>query len=224
MQQAISVLWYRDNQTPGILVTPGEIAKAIRDAGLGNPNSTQLGRSMIGSKHAVKSGAKLRLKPTSREIVRNWLQPILGPTVASVDNDNGYLPMAVWAGTRGYIEKIAKQVNGCYQHGYFDAASVLVRRLIETLLIECYEHLNIESKIRKTDGNYPMLSDIITGAVDNLHLSLGRETKNVLKEIKTTGDRAAHNRRYNAVKADLDKMQSGVRLAVDELLHLAGFK
>jgi hypothetical protein len=66
-----------------------------------------------------------------------------------------------------------------------------------------------------------MLSGISADAIDKGALSLGRETKSVLRELKAIGDRAAHNRRYNAVRADLEKIRLGVRLIVDELIQLA---
>ncbi len=223
-KQAIAILWFLDQKAQGAGASSGELARHIRESGLGNPNSTLLGQAIQKTKQALKTGRKFKLKPTEREPVSRWVSTICKPEPAPVDQETGYLPKAVWENTRSYIEKIAIQVNGCYEHRYFDGASVLVRRLVETLLIECYEHLKIEHKIKKADGNYPMLSEIIIGAVDNHHLSLGRETKSVLKEIKTVGDRSAHNRRYNAVKADLQKLQSGVRLVVDELLHLATLK
>jgi hypothetical protein len=50
-----------------------------------------------------------------------------------------------------------------------------------------------------------MLSGIVADAVDKSGLSLGRETKSVLRELKAIGDRSAHN----------------IRLVVDELIQLA---
>ena len=52
-------------------------------------------------------------------------------------------------------------------------------------------------------------------------LHLGRDAQKALSDVKELGDRSAHNRRYNAVKADLEKIQSGVRVAVDEMIALA---
>jgi hypothetical protein len=69
-----------------------------------------------------------------------------------------------------------------------------------------------------------MLSGIISDAIDKKGLSLGRETMKVLRELKTLGDRAAHNRRYNAVKADIENLRIGVRLLVDELVQLSQIK
>ncbi len=43
------------------------------------------------------------------------------------------IPMSVVRGTRGYIEKVANQINGCYEKGWYDACAVMIRRLVETL-------------------------------------------------------------------------------------------
>ena len=76
-----------------------------------------------------------------------------GTGAAQTDHDNGFLPEAVWIGTRSYIEKIAKQINGCYEFEFFDGAAVIARRIVETLLIECYEHLQIADRIKKQTEN-----------------------------------------------------------------------
>ncbi len=68
-----------------------------------------------------------------------------------------------------------------------DGASVLLRRLVETLLIECYEYEKTQSRIVDSNDNYFMLSGIIADAVDKRGLSLGRETKTILRELKAIG-------------------------------------
>ena len=60
----------------------------------------------------------------------------------------GYIPDGVWIGTRGYIEAVCKQLNGCFHAGFYDAAAVMLRRLLETLIIETYEQLKREAEIK----------------------------------------------------------------------------
>lgn len=221
--QGVAILWFIDRSQPGYIATPGEIAKAIKDSGLGNPNSTLLGTAMARRKYVHFFGGILKIKPVFREELNTKFGSLVETDPPAVDQDHGYLPKAVWQCDRNYINKIAEEINGCYEYQFYNGASVLIRRLVETLLIECYEKLGIEDKI-KHGTNYFMLGDIIKRAVDRGELTLGRETKDALKDTKTLGDRSAHNRRYIATKADLDKSQSGIRVAVDDLLHLAGLK
>ncbi|MBE9169933.1 hypothetical protein IQ238_21225 [Pleurocapsales cyanobacterium LEGE 06147] len=220
-QRALAILWFHDYETMGVYMKASALACIIYKAGLGNPNPKQLKEAIAKTKLVLKSDPGFKLKPTERDTIRSWLVPIFEGVAADVDLEHGYLPEAIWKNTRGYIEKIAFQVNGCFQYGFYDGASVLLRRLVETLIIECYKHDKTQVRIADSDGNYFMLSRIIADAVDQSGLLLGRETKSVLRELKAIGDRAAHNRQYNTVRADLEKIRLGVRLVVDELIQLA---
>ena len=59
------------------------------------------------------------------------------------------LPFSVVRNTRGYIERIANQVNGTYENGWYDACTVMIRRLLETLIIEAFEHPRYRGKDQK---------------------------------------------------------------------------
>jgi hypothetical protein len=169
------------------------------------------------------SGKRLKLKPVSRRVVREMVASIIEPEKPQADQEKGYLPKAVWQNARKYIQTIAEEINGCYEFGFHNAASVLLRRLLETLLIECFEHKNIADRIKKND-NYMMLGDIIKIAVKDANLSLARGTKDFLEDGKFFGDMSAHARRFAAVEADLNKIHNAARGAVDDLLHLSGMK
>ena len=221
VQKALALLWFHDEATPNAEMTAGELARLIHQSGLGNPHSTKLTQALKTSGFLLQRGAKFSLKALSRGKIREMLLPILGPAEPEINQQLGYLPEQVWTETRGYIEKIAIQLNGCFQFGFFDAASVLIRRLIETLIIEAYEALRRESEIRDGNGNYLMLKGLIDAAVGHIPLGLGRDAALALRAVKELGDRSAHNRRFLAVKADLEKIQSGVRVTVDELIGIA---
>lgn len=224
VDQALSILWFHDEQTPNIVMGTGELSKIIHEAGLGNPHSTRLGEAIRKSGKVISFAAGFRLKTLARAQIQEWLHPILGANKPSIDQELGFLPRGVWEKTRGYIEKVCAQLNGCFQFEFYDAASVLVRRLIETLIIECYEHLKREAEIKGGDGNYQMLKDLVNKATGANGLTLGRDAQRALKDVKELGDRSAHNRRYNAIRADLVKVQSGVRVAVDEMVNLASLR
>lgn len=222
--KALALLWFHDEKAPNVVMSAGQISKIIYEAGIGNPNSTQLGERLRKSGMLVSSAKVFRLKELSRSRIRSWLEPILGDVQPTVDQELGFVPRDVWAGTRGYIEKVCLQLNGCFQFQFYDAASVMVRRLVETLTIECYEHLHRENEIKGTDSNYLMLRDLVNRATGVTGLPLGRDAKKALTDVKELGDRSAHNRRYNAVRADLEKVQSGVRAAIDEMINLAALR
>jgi len=125
-------------------MSAGQLGKIIHDSGLGNPHSTKLGEAMKATGKVIPTSAGYRLKVLARTEIRGWLESILGEKKPEVDQDLGYLSRELWKDTRGYIEKVCEQMNGCYQFGFFDAASVIMRRLVETLIIEAYEKLQRE--------------------------------------------------------------------------------
>jgi len=56
--------------------------------------------------------------------------------------------------TRSYIERIVHQINGSYHRGWYDASAVMIRRLIETLIIEVFEARGIAHKIKDSRGDF----------------------------------------------------------------------
>lgn len=224
IDQALAILLFLDRGKIGVVISSGELAKTIYKSGLGNPHSTRLAASLKQSGKVLCSTQGFALKDIARSNLTTLYSSILAPDLPSVDQDNGYLPKAVWHPTRGFIHKVCEQLNGCYHFGYYDGTNVLIRRLIETLIIECYTALKRETEIRGTDGNTLMLRDLVNVVLNKSPLNLGRDAKKALPEIKELGDRSAHAPRFNAVKADLDKIQSGLRLLVDELIHIWGVR
>ena len=135
------------------------------------------------------------------------------------------LPQAMVRGTRGYIEKVVNQINGCYEKGWFDGCAVMMRRLVETLIIECFEEHKIAHKIKNpVTGDYVYLSDLIDAMVKETTWSLGRNTKQGLPRLKSIGDQSAHSRRFNAFREDIDKRSDDFRTVCQELLYIAKLK
>lgn len=70
------------------------------------------------------------------------------PSEGTKPTNEFILPHGIVRGTRGYVERVVFQINGCYEKGWFDGCAVMMRRLIETLIIECFEKYGIASKIK----------------------------------------------------------------------------
>jgi hypothetical protein len=100
----------------------------------------------------------------------------------------------------------------------------MLRRLAETLIIEAYETLGREKEIKDQDDNFLMLGALVDRSCGANGVGLGREAKVALKEIKEQGDRSAHNRRVNAVRPELERIRSGARTAIEELINIARLK
>lgn len=148
----------------------------------------------------------------------------LPPSEGTRPKSEMVLPHSLVKGTRGYIERIAYQVNGCYEYGWYDACAVMMRRMMETLIIEVFEHHNISAQIKNPGGDFFYLSDLISATISQTVWNLGRNTKQALPRMKTLGDQSAHSRRFVAHREDIDKLQADFRVVVQELLFLAKLK
>ena len=153
--------------------------------------------------------------------VRHELGP---PDEGLVLATQSIVPRSLVRNTRGYIEKVTNQANGCYENGWYDACAVLVRRLIETLIIEAYEKHSISSKIKNPNGDFYYLRDLIGHCLGESVWNLSRNCKQALPKLKDIGDKSAHSRRYTAQRGDIDPLLADIRLVVQEFLYLAGLK
>jgi len=134
------------------------------------------------------------------------------------------LAKSLVSGTRGYIESVVNQINSTYENACYDACAVMIRRLIETLIIEAFEQHKIADKIKTPAGDFFYLSDLITQILNEKSWNIGRNAKQALPKLKSVGDLSAHSRRHIAHRSDIDKIMSDLRTAVQELIYLANLK
>jgi hypothetical protein len=127
----------------------------------------------------------------------------------------------IFSGTRGYIEKIAIQASRCYKNELYDGCFVLIRRLIETLIIEAFERYGLQAKIKGKDGHYFFLSQLVGCLRDEGGWNLSRNAMECLPKLKKLGDASAHNRRFLAKKSDIDKLD--LRMLIEELINLIDY-
>lgn len=222
-EKALAILWYFDRDQADVTKTSGQLTKVLDDHHIGTPNQTALAGAIRKTKLANESKSGFSLKPGSRKIIRDWL-PDLDGIQPSIDHASGYLPEPIWKNTRGYVEEVCRELNGSFHHAYYNATAVMLRRLLETLIIEAYDHLNREAEIKDGGGNYLMLSDLaerVCGENGHKGLNLGRDSKKALKEARSVGNWSAHARRFLAHAGDLTRFQAGMRLLVQELIQIA---
>jgi hypothetical protein len=157
-----------------------------------------------------------------QRLINETIRP---PSETAASHDEPIIYMSLVRGTRRiYLEKVAHQINGAYQNGWYDASAVMIRRLVETLIIECYEAHHIDHKIKDGDNNYLFLKDLVDKILKESNWTLSRNVRSVLPKLKDIGDKSAHNRRYNAHREDIDKLSQHLRDAVQELVVLAKLK
>jgi hypothetical protein len=152
---------------------------------------------------------------------RSFVPPSEGTRSAS----DAILPSAMVRRTPGYITRVVNQINGCYEKGWLDGCAVMMRRLIETLIIECFEKYKIADHIKDPrTKEFLFLADLIDRTLQETAWNLGRTNKKALPKLKSLGDQSAHNRRYNAHREDIDRLATDFRNVCQELLYLAGLR
>ena len=155
-----------------------------------------------------------------QEVARGTRELLLPPEKGGTSRTQQVLPLSVVRGTRGYLEAITHQINGSYEHGWYDACTVMMRRLVETLIVEVFEGHGMAAKIQTTSGDFLQLEALIGKVIDEPAWNLGRGTKRALSQVKELGDNSAHNRRFTAHRRDVDNLKTGFRVAVQELIDL----
>jgi hypothetical protein len=185
--------------------------------------------SVLNHLSVLKStSSSMRQRDEARKSVRLICETEIIPNLSNLSSPTQptaepVLAAAVLAKAHTYLQRTLLQANGTYEKRWFDASSVMIRKLVENLIIDVYEHHGKQAEAQK-DGEYFMLNGLVTALLSQKHWTLQRETKKSLPEIKKLGDRAAHNRRYEATRQDIDQILPGLRATVDDLLHLSGQK
>lgn len=171
-------------------------------------NTSNPDRSKIGKK--ILSDFRTLIVPSFKSVI------IHEPT-------DKLFPFELVKGSRGYIERIAIQALGCYDLGWYDACAVMIRRLLETLIIECFETHKIEYKIKNQDDNFLYLQDLISKFLNDSEgkWNVSRNTKNSIPNLKDIGDKSAHNRYFTARQSDIDAMRSDLRTVIEELISIS---
>jgi hypothetical protein len=156
-------------------------------------------------------------------LIKTIIEPAMTAAPTYMPSDE-FFPLEIVRETRGYIERVAEQACGSYDQSWYDAAAVMVRRLLETLIIETFEAHNLVDKIKNSDGSFFYLRDLITALLNEKSWNIGRNVRKALPELKDVGDQSAHSRRYLAKKSDLDKIRRELRVTIEELVHLSKLK
>ena len=117
-----------------------------------------------------------------------------------------------------YIKCNAKQMAQCFECGLYDATLVLMRKLIETLIIEIFERFGIEDEIKDANGTFFYLSDLIPVYLSSTKWNVSRNLDKHIVKIKKYGDLSAHNRRFLAKKSDIDDFKFELRQVIQEIV------
>jgi len=164
--------------------------------------------------------------PAQAESMKAILVGILDK-LEEIEPSEELLPMEIVEGTRNYIEKLATQANGCYQKGWYDACAVIVRRLVEMLIIDCFEQRNIASEIKDANGDYYGLAELIGHFLrESSTWHIPRPVKKYLPkltDLKEIGDTAAHGR-HLVTRKQIEDLAKATAYAFQGLVEIAYFQ
>lgn len=134
------------------------------------------------------------------------------------------LPLDILDTAPYYIKLTAKQMNQCFECCLYDAVLVMMRKLIETLIIECFERYGIDGKIKDGNGQFFFLSDLIPRFITSDKWNISRNLETHIKKVKKYGDLSAHNRRFLAKRSDMNDFKFELRQAVQEIIMIIDYK
>ena len=144
------------------------------------------------------------------------VEPVLEPT------DNLF-PLSIFNNTRGYLVAFATEASCAYDYGLYNSCFFMLRKLMETLIIELFERHGIDSKIKNSSGGYFFLSDLIGKLVGETTWHLTKITREDLPKIKKFADSSVHSKRFAAKKTDIDNMKTEIRIIYQELVSLIDY-
>jgi hypothetical protein len=204
-----------------------KLAKLRTDATLA---FKELGEPSVGDISAVAEMMEVAFAPdtdvrrrvsVARELAHE-LQTTKWKSTRVEDVADNIFPLSLLTKTgRGYLIAIGRQMNGCLESGWYDACAVMMRRLLETTIVEAFEAKKLDNKIKNSQGEFFQLTELIAAALSETAWNLSRNTKQALPRLRDVGHKSAHSRRFTAQKSDIEKVQPDCRGALEEFLHLA---
>jgi histidine kinase/DNA gyrase B/HSP90-like ATPase len=137
--------------------------------------------------------------------------------------DAPFLLPDVVRGAPSYIVRILPQINGCWERGWYEACSVMIRRLVETLISHLYEQRGwkadlLDPKTRERYGLQRMVDKVCGDA----RLGFDRRAADGLKHLKELGDVSAHDFRIAVKRGDLQAVREALRFTTERLLFESG--
>jgi len=223
VDRAIALLWFYDQTQEYEERSPGDLASDVHEEGFPRPNVSRLRADLTKSRSVVRGARKgtFRIDIRRRQALDDQYLPLLDVKIVEVEG--AVLNPDLVGGTRGYLQKLVHQINGSYEYGFYDAAAVLCRRLMESLIIEVYIHETRGSDIRN-GGAFLKLERLIAHVRSDSAITLSRNAPKNMVEIKQLGDTAAHDRTYITQQGDIDDVKAKFRRLIQELLSLSGIK
>lgn len=221
VERAVALLWYYTATQQFEERTAGELVRDLAEAGFPKMNSGRLEEQLRGSGYVIRGrrSRSFRINLQQRDELDEKYGQFADVRVPKVSDV--VLPMELVRNSLPHLERLALQINGSYDFGFFDACAVLCRRVIESLIIQIYLHQRRAEEIRG-GGVFLALERLIGKIEADSLIVLSRNAPRYMREVKQVGDTAAHDRSSITLKQDIDDIKLGFRKIVQELLGHAG--
>jgi hypothetical protein len=220
VERAVALLWYYRQSQEFEERTAAELSIDLHDEGFPKPNITRLREDLVKSRYTISGHRKGSFQLDLRRLSELDLKYGDILKIKKVEVGNSIIPNDWVSGTRKYLEDLTLQINGCYEYEFYDGCATLCRRLMESLIIETYIAEKRHHEIQD-NGVFFALERLIGCICSNSRITLGRNTRKTMMEIKQLGDTAAHDRVYITHKQDIDDVKGRYRQMIKELLVTA---
>jgi hypothetical protein len=221
-ERAVGLLWYYRHRQEFDERTASELALDLHALGFPRPRPSRLATDLIRTRHVTRGERKDTFRIDLRRLAE--LDEKFGSLLEGPHRpDSGSILPPEWVrGTRPYLECITIQINGTFDEAYYDGTAVLMRRLMESLLIDCFVSRGLVAEIRASNQFVGLESLINKAAAASSNFQLGRNSKSIMDKVKVLGDTAAHDRSYITLRQDIDDIKAAYRKLIHELLGVAG--
>ena len=218
--QAAALIWYLSEANPNNEVHIDEVISTFVTSGFkSSVNKARLIKN-LGKEPGIIKGIK---KGTYRCSLKHSVDL---ENRFSVDEQHSkpkltynFIEQGTFPNNRAYLVRITEQINGTYEYEFYDGCAVLMRRLMESLLIEVFEYTGQAQLIRDANGHYKMLNGIIN-SLGGSRIRFARGIAKTIENVKKVGDNAAHGRAHTTKKNDIDDLKIEYRKLISELkLH-----
>lgn len=217
LSQAIALLWYYDIKREYEERTVSDLAQDIKDDSFGLPDATKLRKELKRCKFVVRGSRPDSFRVNATHV--SELNKKYGPLAnfIEVEVTSSIIPANFIKPGSSYFERMVYQINGSYDYGFYDACAVMVRRLMESIIVEIYLKSGKISEIKKGVVVF-QLGELIKKIVNDKSFHLSRNLSREMATIKELGDLAAHDRSYITQPEDIDDNKTKIRKVISELL------
>jgi|TARA_B100000315_G_scaffold256630_1_gene303004 hypothetical protein len=221
VDRSIAFLWFYRQTAEYADRTAAELAQDLHDEDFSKPRVSRLHKELVNSRYTVKGGRPKSFKISLANVggLDAKYDSLLGHI--EVPETGSVLPVEWVRDTRRYVEDLIKQINGSFDFGFYDASAVLMRRLVESLIIEIYIRQKRGAEIRE-NSTFKRLEFLIGYVCKDQNVHLSRNSNGDMNAIKKLGDTAAHDRTYITHESDITDLKQRYRRLIKELLTESG--